>query len=166
MTTTDALLVFSNGTILRGLSWGARGVTTGSVVVDHSISGYEDALRNPANTSKIVLATSPHVGNVGARGEKPYLAAGFIVRDPARIVSNWTAEGALEPQLEAHKVVGICGIDTRAVVRLLNANPGLKAGIFSGIALPETVRNLDRNTEIPQSIQTELVNRVVESELN
>ncbi|MDO5061161.1 MAG: carbamoyl-phosphate synthase domain-containing protein [Actinomycetaceae bacterium] len=164
MTTTDALLVFANGTIMRGVSWGAKGVTTGNVVVDTSISGYEAALRNGENKGKLVLATSPHIGNVGARGTQPYVAGGFIVRDPAHIVSNWTAEGALEPQLSTHKVVGISGIDTRAVVRLLNSNPGLKAGIFSGIALPETVRSLEQASEIPVSIQTELVNRVVESE--
>lgn len=166
MTTTDALLVFSNGTIMRGIAWGAKGITTGSIVVDSSISGYEDALRNPANTGKLVLATSPHIGNVGVRSGSTYVAGGFIVRDPSQIVSNWTAQGALEPALEAEKVVGIAGIDTRAVIRLLNANPGLRAGIFSGIALPETVRSLEHASEIPTTIQTELVNRVVESEQN
>lgn len=166
MTTTDALLVFSNGTILRGVAWGAKGVTTGSVVVDSSISGYEDALRAAGNSGRIVLATSPHIGNVGVRGSAPYIAGGLIVRDPSQVVSNWTAEGALEPALEAQKVVGIAGIDTRAVVRLLNANPGIRAGIFSGIALPETVRSLEHASEIPATIQTELVNRVVESEQN
>lgn len=166
MTTTDALLVFANGTILRGTAWGAKGVTTGTVVVDSSISGYETALRHGDNKGKLVLATSPQIGNVGTRGTQPYVAGGFIVREPAQIVSNWTAEGALEPQLTAQKVIGISGIDTRAVVRLLKDNPGLKAGIFSGLALPETVRSLERASEIPASIQTDLVNRVVESEQN
>ncbi|MCS4484375.1 hypothetical protein NXS08_02575 [Gleimia sp. 6138-11-ORH1] len=164
MTTTDALLVFTNGTIFRGFAWGKKGVTTGAVVVDATISGYEEALRKPENKGKLVLSTSPHIGNVGARGNGAYLAAGMIVREPAQIVSNWTAEAELEPQLSSHKVIGISGIDTRAVRQLIQQNPSVKAGIFSGLALPETVRNLERNAKIPASIKSDLVTRVIESE--
>lgn len=102
------------------------------------MSGYQETLTDPSYHRQIVVATAPQIGNTGwndeddeSRGGKIWVA-GYAVRDPSNRVSNWRASGTLDDALKAQHVVGIAGIDTRAVVRHLRTRGSMKAGIFSG----------------------------------
>lgn len=116
----SALLKLEDGTTFAGRVYGASGTTNGPLEIYASATGYQEALTDPENCGKIMIFAFPHVGNVGvndddARGE--YAVAGAVVREPARCASNYRATGELEPQLVAAGIVGICEIDTRALVR-------------------------------------------------
>ncbi|MDO5025721.1 MAG: carbamoyl-phosphate synthase domain-containing protein [Trueperella sp.] len=115
-----ALLKLDDGTTFVGRVYGAAGTTSGPLEIFASATGYQEALTDPNNSGKILVFAFPHIGNVGvndgdARGS--YAVAGAVVREPARLASNYRATGELEPQLIAAGIVGICEIDTRALVR-------------------------------------------------
>ena len=109
------------------------------------MTGYQETLTDPSYHRQIIVATAPQIGNTGwneedgeaASAENPnkIWAAGFVVRDPARRVSSWRATGSLQDQLDAQNIVGIAGIDTRALVRHLRTRGSMRAGVFSGDAL-------------------------------
>ena len=100
------------------------------------MSGYQETLTDPSYACQIVLQTAPHIGNTGMNGEDPesrrIWVAGYIVRDPSRIVSNWRADESLDDALVADGIVGISGIDTRAVTRHIRSAGSMRGGIFSG----------------------------------
>ena len=131
-----AVLVLEDGTRHRGRAYGARGTTLGEVVFATGMTGYQETLTDPSYAGQIVLQTAPHIGNTGMNDEDPESAriwvSGYVVRDPSRVVSNWRATGSLEESLVADRVVGIAGIDTRAVTRHIRAAGSMRAGIFSG----------------------------------
>jgi len=138
--TPKALLVLEDGTILDGLAYGATGSTFGVLAVNTGMTGYQETLNDRANLSRIVVMTTPHIGNTGVNDEDvapgSMVAAGLVVRDPARHVSNWRAARPLDADLSAQGVVGIAEIDTRMLTRIArNADGPLKAAIFSGDAL-------------------------------
>lgn len=139
-TREEALLVFADGRIFAGRTYGATGQATGPAVFSTAITGYQELFTNPASAGQILVMTAPHIGNTGVneadRTSPEYTLAGVVVRDPSRLASNWRAEGELEPELVAAGVVGICDIDTRAITRHLRNQGPLDAGIFSGTALP------------------------------
>lgn len=134
-----AALVLEDGRVFRGMAYGAVGQTLGEAVFCTAMTGYQETLTDPSYHRQIVVATAPQIGNTGWNDEDDESSriwvAGYAVRDPARRASNWRATSTLPEQLERQDVVGIAGIDTRAVVRHLRTRGSMKAGVFSGPAL-------------------------------
>ncbi len=134
--TDAAILVLEDGTHYQGRAYGARGRTLGEVVFATGMTGYQETLTDPSYAGQIVVMTAPHIGNTGVNAEDAESSriwvAGFVVRDPSRVVSNHRATGSLDEQLVAEGVVGISGIDTRAVTRRLRDVGSMRGGIFSG----------------------------------
>ncbi|MGB0436026.1 MAG: glutamine-hydrolyzing carbamoyl-phosphate synthase small subunit [Mycobacterium sp.] len=150
MTARKACLVLEDGRIFTGTEFGAVGETLGEAVFSTGMSGYQETLTDPSYHRQIVVATAPQIGNTGwnledseSRADKIWVA-GYAVRDPSPRASNWRATGTLEGELLRQGVVGIAGIDTRAVVRHLRSRGSMKAGIFSGTALAEAHELLAR----------------------
>ena len=131
-----AVLVLEDGSRYSGQAYGARGRTLGEAVFATGMTGYQETITDPSYAGQIVLMTAPHIGNTGVNDEDPESSriwvAGFAVRDPSRIVSNYRANGSLDDQLVEQGIVGISGIDTRAVTRRLRDAGAMRAGIFSG----------------------------------
>ncbi|PZF65202.1 carbamoyl phosphate synthase small subunit [Curtobacterium sp. MCBD17_013] len=137
MTTRErALLVLEDGTRYEGWAYGARGRTLGEVVFATGMTGYQETLTDPSYAGQIVVQTAPHIGNTGVNDEDPesgrIWVAGYVVRDPSRIVSNHRANASLDDHLERDGIVGISGIDTRAVTRRIRDAGAMKGGVFSG----------------------------------
>ena len=154
-TRDPAVLVLEDGTRHTGRAYGARGMTLGEVVFSTGMTGYQETLTDPSYAGQIVLQTAPHIGNTGMNDEDPesrrIWVAGYIVRDPSRVVSNWRADTSLDEALVADGVVGISGIDTRAVTRHIRSAGSMRGGVFSGEAAsldPEEQLRLVR--EAPQ----------------
>ena len=135
---SGAVLVLEDGTRYEGKSYGAQGTTLGEAVFSTGMTGYQETLTDPSYAGQIVLMTAPHIGITGVNDEDPesdrIWVAGFIVRDPARMVSNFRAVRSLDDDLVGQGIVGISGIDTRAVTRRLRSIGVMRAGIFSGDA--------------------------------
>ena len=139
-----AVLVLEDGRVFTGTTFGAVGQTLGEAVFSTAMSGYQETLTDPSYHGQIVVATAPQIGNTGwnqedaeSRGDKIWVA-GYAVRDPSPRASNWRATGTLDEELVRQHIVGIAGIDTRAVVRHLRTRGSMKAGVFSGAALAAT----------------------------
>ncbi|MBZ2195142.1 glutamine-hydrolyzing carbamoyl-phosphate synthase small subunit [Occultella gossypii] len=135
-----ALLVLEDGTVIRGRAYGARGVTFGEIVFSTGMTGYQETLTDPSYHRQIVVMTAPHIGNTGVNDEDPeslkIWVAGFVVRDRARRASSWRSRRELEDELAAQGIVSISDVDTRALTRRLREEGVMRAGIFSGDALP------------------------------
>ncbi|MCW2614917.1 MAG: carA [Frankiales bacterium] len=133
---TPALLVLEDGRTFRGASYGAVGETFGEAVFNTGMTGYQETLTDPSYHRQVVVMTAPHIGNTGANDEDPESSriwvSGFVVRDPSRTSSSWRSTRSLDSELEAQGVVGISGIDTRALTRHLRERGAMKVGIFSG----------------------------------
>lgn len=146
MTQELALLVLEDGSVFRGSAWGARGRTLGEIVFATGMTGYQETLTDPSYHRQIVVMTAPHIGNTGVNDEDPESSriwvAGFVVRDPARRASNWRSRRELEDELVAQGVVGISDVDTRAITRHIRSHGAMRAGIFSGSALPAGAEHL------------------------
>ncbi|MEO5922178.1 MAG: glutamine-hydrolyzing carbamoyl-phosphate synthase small subunit [Pseudolysinimonas sp.] len=136
MTTDPAVLVLEDGTRYTGRAYGARGRTLGEAVFATGMTGYQETLTDPSYAGQIVVMTAPHIGNTGVNDEDPesrrIWVSGYVVRDPSRIVSNYRATRSLDDDLVANGVVGIAGIDTRAVTRHLRDRGAMRSGVFSG----------------------------------
>jgi carbamoyl-phosphate synthase small subunit len=140
--TVPAVLALEDGSVFRGISIGAKGNTTGEVVFNTSISGYQEILTDPSYCRQIVTLTHPHIGNVGANPEDlesaAIYAAGLVVRDLPLLASNWRSADALSSFLQRGKVVAIAEIDTRRLTRILR-DKGAQAGcIMTGDNIDET----------------------------
>jgi len=140
-----AVLVLEDGRTFTGTEFGAIGETLGEAVFSTGMSGYQETLTDPSYHRQIVVATAPQIGNTGwngedaeSRGDKIWVA-GYAVRDPSPRASNWRATGTLQDELVRQGIVGIAGIDTRAVVRHLRSRGSMKAGVFSGATLADPV---------------------------
>ncbi|WP_207216592.1 glutamine-hydrolyzing carbamoyl-phosphate synthase small subunit [Xylanimonas ulmi] len=135
----SAVLVLEDGTVARGRAHGARGATLGEIVFSTGMTGYQETLTDPSYHRQIVVMTAPHIGNTGVNDEDPesgrIWVAGWVVRDPARRVSNWRARRSLDEELAAQGVVGISDVDTRFLTRHLRELGVMRAGVFSGDAL-------------------------------
>ncbi len=136
MTLEPAVLVLEDGTRYPGHAYGARGRTVGEVVFATGMTGYQETLTDPSYAGQIVVMTAPHIGNTGVNDEDPESSriwvSGYVVRDPSRVVSNHRATGSLDDELVSEGVVGISGIDTRAVTRRLRDAGAMRGGVFSG----------------------------------
>src|SRR5579862_8315343 len=136
-----AVLALADGTVFRGQSIGARGNTTGEVVFNTALTGYQEILTDPSYARQLVTLTVPHIGNTGTTPEDleaPQIyAAGLIIRDLSLIASNWRANESLPEFLERGRVVAIAGIDTRRLTRILREK-GAQAGcIMTGEQVDE-----------------------------
>ncbi|TDD82461.1 glutamine-hydrolyzing carbamoyl-phosphate synthase small subunit [Actinomadura rubrisoli] len=133
---TPALLVLEDGRVFHGAAYGAEGETFGEMVFNTGMTGYQETLTDPSYARQIVAMTAPHIGNTGVNGEDPESAriqvAGYVVREPARVASNWRATGSLGSALREQGVVGIAITGTRALTRHLRDKGAMRAGIFSG----------------------------------
>ncbi|BDZ38271.1 glutamine-hydrolyzing carbamoyl-phosphate synthase small subunit [Microbacterium suwonense] len=152
---TTAVLVLEDGTRFTGRAYGAVGTTLGEVVFATGMSGYQETLTDPSYAGQIVLQTAPHIGNTGMNREDDESSriwvAGYIVRDPARRVSNWRAEESLDDALVRDGIVGISGIDTRALTRRIRDAGAMRGGIFSGPdAELDAGEQLRRVTDAPE----------------
>ena len=136
---SPAYLVLDDGRIFEGLSWAKEGETFGEAVFSTGMTGYQETLTDPSYHKQIVIMTAPHVGNTGVNktdeeSEKIWVS-GFVVRNPSPISSNWRSEKSLEQELIDSEVVGIQGVDTRAITRHLRDRGAMKVGIFSNTTL-------------------------------
>ncbi len=131
-----AVLVLEDGKRYVGRAYGARGRTLGEAVFATGMTGYQETLTDPSYAGQIVLMTAPHIGNTGTNDEdmesRRIWVDGFVVREPSRVVSNFRAQRSLDDDLVEQGVVGISGIDTRAVTRHIRSAGAMRAGIFSG----------------------------------
>ncbi|RSS80648.1 glutamine-hydrolyzing carbamoyl-phosphate synthase small subunit [Streptomyces sp. WAC06614] len=149
-----AVLVLEDGRVFRGRAYGAVGETFGEAVFSTGMTGYQETLTDPSYHRQVVVMTAPHVGNTGVNDEDPESSriwvSGYVVRDPARVPSNWRSRRSLDEELERQGVVGICGIDTRALTRHLRERGAMRVGIFSGEAVAEDAALLAKVQAQPQ----------------
>ncbi|MFF5146845.1 glutamine-hydrolyzing carbamoyl-phosphate synthase small subunit [Streptomyces sp. NPDC013157] len=143
-----AVLVLEDGRIFRGRAYGAVGETFGEAVFSTGMTGYQETLTDPSYDRQIVVATAPQIGNTGWNDEDDESSriwvSGYVVRDPARVPSNWRAKRSLDAELVAQGVVGISGIDTRALTRHLRERGSMRSGIFSGETIASDAELLAR----------------------
>ncbi|GGK99034.1 glutamine-hydrolyzing carbamoyl-phosphate synthase small subunit [Streptomyces flaveus] len=165
---TPAVLVLEDGRIFRGRAYGAVGVTFGEAVFSTGMTGYQETLTDPSYHRQVVVMTAPHVGNTGVNDEDPeskrIWVAGYVVRDPARVPSNWRSRRSLDEELTKQGVVGISGIDTRALTRHLRERGAMRVGIFSGNALPDEGTMLAEVRQAPEMKGASLYEEVATTE--
>jgi carbamoyl-phosphate synthase small subunit len=137
-----AALVLEDGRVFRGEVFGATGVTLGEVVFCTGMTGYQETLTDPSYHRQIVVATTPQIGNTGWNDEDDESSriwvAGYVVRDPARVPSNWRSRRSLDDALAEQSIVGISGVDTRSLTRHIRERGAMRGGVFSGDALAST----------------------------
>ncbi|MEU9750310.1 MULTISPECIES: glutamine-hydrolyzing carbamoyl-phosphate synthase small subunit [Streptomyces] len=135
-----AVLVLEDGRSFRGRAYGAVGETFGEAVFSTGMTGYQETLTDPSYHRQVVVMTAPHIGNTGVNDEDDesgrIWVAGYVVRDPARVPSNWRSRRSLDEELTRQGIVGISGVDTRALTRHLRERGAMRVGIFSGDSLP------------------------------
>jgi len=133
---SKAFLVLDDGAIFEGASWGKSGESFGEAVFSTGMTGYQETLTDPSYHKQIVIMTAPHIGNTGMNdldmeSEKIWVA-GFVVRNPSPRASNWRSQYSLDDALVSAGIVGIQGVDTRAITRHLRDRGAMRVGIFSG----------------------------------
>jgi carbamoyl-phosphate synthase small subunit len=158
----NATLALEDGTWYRGLSTGAPGETSGEVVFNTSMTGYQEVLTDPSYAGQIVTMTAPLIGNYGtaagdAESQAPRVA-GFIVREASAVASNWRADSSLRDYLVRHNIVAIADIDTRALTRVLRSAGVMRGVIATGQVDPEELVNKAR--AIPKMEGSDLVRGV------
>ncbi len=155
----DALLVLEDGRTFAGKRFGAVGETFGEAVFATAMSGYQELLTDPSYHRQVVVATAPHIGNTGWNdedGESSRIwVAGYVVRDAARVSSNWRSMRTLEEELQAQGIVGITEVDTRALTRHLRDCGTMRVGISSTETDPAKL--LERVLQAPAMIGADLV---------
>ena len=156
---TPALLALEDGTTWPGAALGAIGERAGEVIFNTAMTGYQEVLTDPSYYGQIVVMTAPHIGNTGVNLEdeesaKPWLS-GFVVRAASPRVSNWRATASLDEYLRDHGVVGITGVDTRALVRHIREAGALRGVISS--ADPDPQRLIDAARAAPSMEGLDLV---------
>lgn len=163
-----AVLVLEDGRIFRGRAYGAVGETFGEAVFSTGMTGYQETLTDPSYDRQIVVATAPQIGNTGWNDEDDESSriwvSGYVVRDPARIPSNWRSRRSLDEELGKQGVVGISGIDTRALTRHLRERGAMRSGVFSGEALAPDAELLARVQAQPQMKGASLYEEVATKE--
>ncbi|MFD7295808.1 glutamine-hydrolyzing carbamoyl-phosphate synthase small subunit [Streptomyces sp. NPDC059897] len=165
---TPAVLVLEDGRVFRGRAYGAVGETFGEAVFSTGMTGYQETLTDPSYDRQIVVATAPQIGNTGWNDEddesKRIWVSGYVVRDPARVASNWRAKRSLDDELVAQNIVGISGIDTRALTRHLRESGSMRSGIFSGETLPADAELVAKVQAQPQMKGASLYEEVATKE--
>ncbi|MCT2546513.1 MULTISPECIES: glutamine-hydrolyzing carbamoyl-phosphate synthase small subunit [Streptomyces] len=163
-----AVLVLEDGRAFRGRAYGAVGETFGEAVFSTGMTGYQETLTDPSYHRQVVVMTAPHVGNTGVNDEDPesgrIWVSGYVVRDPARVPSNWRSQRSLDEELERQGVVGISGVDTRALTRHLRERGAMRVGIFSGDAVADEATLLARVLRAPEMVGADLSAEVATKE--
>ena len=162
----NAILALENGTWFQGVSAGAPGETTGEVVFNTSMTGYQEILTDPSYAGQIVTMTAPQIGNYGVAGAdtesgKPQVA-GFVMRDASPVSSNWRATGTLRDYLVRHHIVAIGDVDTRALTKALRSS-GVMRGIIATGSVDPTVL-VERARRVPHMEGSDLVKDVTTAE--
>ena len=161
-----ALLVLEDGRTFRGESFGAEGETFGEAVFSTGMTGYQETLTDPSYHRQVVVMTAPHVGNTGMNDEDPesdrIWVAGYVVRDPARVPSSWRSRRSLDDSLRDGGVVGISGVDTRALTRHLRERGAMRVGIST--TEPDPAALLARVLESAEMAGSELSSEVSTTE--
>ncbi|CAN5705625.1 glutamine-hydrolyzing carbamoyl-phosphate synthase small subunit [soil metagenome] len=162
MSPQPAVLVMEDGRKFRGEAYGARGETVGEAVFATGMTGYQETLTDPSYHRQVVVMTAPHIGNTGVNdedGESDRIwVAGYVVRDPARRPSSWRSRGGLGDELAGQGVVGISGVDTRALTRHLRERGAMRVGISS--AGPDPERLLAKVLDSPSMRGADLAREV------
>jgi carbamoyl-phosphate synthase small subunit len=131
-----AVLVLADGTVFRGRSVGAHGISSGEVVFNTAITGYQEILTDPSYCRQLVTLTFPHIGNTGVNAEdeesRQVFAAGLVVRDVPAQLSSWRAQRSLTEYLVAHKVAAIADVDTRRLTRILRERGAQNGCLMAG----------------------------------
>lgn len=144
-----AKLVLEDGRIFEGDAYGSEGQALGEIVFSTGMTGYQETLTDPSYAGQIVVQTAPHIGNTGVntrdQESNRIWVSGYVVKEPSRVVSNFRAEKSLSEELQDNFIVGISGIDTRALTRHIRSLGAMKAGIFSG---PRAEQDQERLVEI------------------
>lgn len=132
---SKAFFVLDDGRIFEGRPYGALGKTFGEAVFQTGMTGYQETLTDPSYHRQVVVMTAPHIGNTGVNFEdnesSKIWVSGFVVRNPSLVTSNWRSNGDLEAELVKQGIVGISGVDTRAITRHLRDRGAMRVGIFS-----------------------------------
>ena len=174
---TTRTLLLEDGTTFPGEAFGADAEVSAEVVFTTGMTGYQETLTDPSYHRQIVVATAPQIGNTGWNNEDgestgsagsegevgdsgKIWVAGYAVRNPTRRVSNWRATTSLEAELERQGIVGISGIDTRTVVRVLRDHGSMRAGVFSGAALADDDELISRVRSQPSMKGADLAGEV------
>ena len=157
-----AILALENGVSFQGRAVGASGRTTGEVVFNTSMTGYQEILTDPSYAGQIVTMTCPQIGNYGVapddvESKRPHVA-GFVIREASPIASNWRATGTLDDYLAGHGVVAISDIDTRALTRMLRSSGVMRGVIGTGAANPDDL--VDQARAAPAMEGSDLVRGV------
>ena len=130
-----AILVLEDGRTFTGEAYGASGETFGEAVFATGMTGYQETLTDPSYHRQVVVQTAPHIGNTGVNDEDPESSriwvSGYVVRDPARRPSNWRSRRSLDEELASQGIVGISGIDTRALTRHLRERGAMRCAVSS-----------------------------------
>lgn len=159
MAEKTALLILEDGSLFSGESLGFSGKTLGEVVFNTAMTGYQEVLTDPSYAQQIITFTYPHIGNTGINTEdeesQKVWVAGVIVRNPSQITSNWRSQKSLQDYLMEHKIVGISGIDTRRLTRILREKGALRGCITTD---PEEVQRITTELrEFPEMSGLDLV---------
>ncbi len=149
-----AILALADGTVFRGRSIGAQGVSVGEVVFNTAMTGYQEIITDPSYSGQIVTLTYPHIGNVGINIEdgeggvsNQVYAAGLVIRDLPLLASNWRSAQTLDGYLRAQNIVAIADIDTRKLTRILREK-GAQAGCLMASAVDEAAA-INKAREFP-----------------
>ena len=131
-----AILALEDGTVFHGFSIGSEGETTGEVVFNTAMTGYQEILTDPSYKKQIVTLTYPHIGNVGVNSEDEesdgVMLSGLVIKDLPRLLSNWRSEEDLSSYLKRKQIVAIAGIDTRKLTRILRTQGAMGGCIMAG----------------------------------
>ncbi|MFO0729605.1 MAG: glutamine-hydrolyzing carbamoyl-phosphate synthase small subunit [Nitrospiraceae bacterium] len=153
-----AILALADGTVFEGRALGAAGETVGEVVLNTSMTGYQEILTDPSYRGQIITMTCPHIGNYGVTPEdtesRRIWAEGFVVKESSRLASNWRSKALLQEYLETAHIVGIEGIDTRAVTRHLREK-GAQQGLITHVDLDHR-RAAEKARQAPSIIGRDL----------
>src|SRR5690349_10040159 len=158
----NATLALEDGTWYRGIAAGATGETSGEVVFNTSMTGYQEVLTDPSYAGQIVTMTAPLIGNYGtasadAESQAPRVA-GFIMREASPVASNWRADASLREYLVRNNIVAIADIDTRALTRVLRSAGVMRGVIATGAADPDEL--VAKARSIPKMEGADLVKEV------
>jgi carbamoyl-phosphate synthase small subunit len=163
---SSAILVLEDGRTFAGEAYGATGETFGEAVFATGMTGYQETLTDPSYHRQVVVQTAPHIGNTGVNDEdaesRRIWVAGYVVRDPARRPSNWRARRSLDDELLANGIVGISGIDTRALTRHLRERGAMRCGVSSIDVDPQAL--LRKVIDSPQMAGADLSAQVTTAE--
>jgi len=138
-----ALLVLEDGTTYRGTAFGAEGESFGEAVFNTGMTGYQETLTDPSYHRQVVVMTAPHIGNTGTNTVDPesdrIWVAGFVVREPSPVASSWRARRGLDAELREGGVVGVAGVDTRAITRHLRDRGAMRCAVSTVEADPDAL---------------------------